>query len=222
MKAKRPPAPPGERQAVPDHSIGDASSAGGLPNINETKSASGRIIHKRVGGDRRHRQKAISLRRQKQSFAFVCERSRHPGRLEFGGPSVAGTHGFRHELVEAGRQFWFAPSGHLKTDFPFAHRGAPSHGRTGLTIAVAGRRASRSSPESSGAEIKNSAHRFRAGKSRGFERRRGGSQLCPSSLTPQLENDRATAIAPLRRCRAHRRNTFRSCRIWCASRRTTL
>src|SRR5271163_3075149 len=45
MKAKRPPAPPGERQAVPDHSIGDASSAGGLPNINETKSASGRIIH---------------------------------------------------------------------------------------------------------------------------------------------------------------------------------
>jgi len=129
---------------------------------------------------------------------------------------------FRHEHVEARRQFWFAPSGHLKTDFPFAHRGAPSHGRTGLTIAVAGRRASRSSPESSGAEIKNSAHRFRAGKSRGFERRRGGSQLCPSSLTPQLENDRATAIAPLRRCRAHRRNTFRSCRIWCASRRTTL
>src|SRR5271167_363982 len=94
MKAKRPPAPPGERQAVPDHSIGDASSAGGLPNINETKSASGRIIHKRVGSDRRRRQKAISLRRQKQSFAFVCERSRHPGRLEFGGPSVAGTHGF--------------------------------------------------------------------------------------------------------------------------------
>lgn len=77
---------------------------------------------------------------------------------------------FRHEHVEARRQFWFAPSGHLKTDFPFAHRGAPSHGRTGLTIAVAGRRASHSSPESSDAEIKNFAPAILGRESRGFER----------------------------------------------------
>src|ERR1700679_3478444 len=115
MKAKRPPAPSGKRDAVPDQSIGDASSASRPSNVNEAKSTRGRSVHERVGADRRHRQKSFSIPGQKQRFALADERSRPPGRMEVGSPRVAQTHGFRYQGVEAGGQFRIAPPSHLES-----------------------------------------------------------------------------------------------------------
>jgi hypothetical protein len=139
MKAKRPPTPRRKRQTVPNQSIGDALSPGCLSNINKAKTTSGCISHKRVGADRRHRQKSFSVPKfsvpsQKQGLALAGERSRPPSRMEIGSPSVARTHGFRYEDVDAGGQFWFAPSGHLESG-GFDHAAASMY-RRGLMSAV--------------------------------------------------------------------------------------
>ena len=141
MKVKLPPAPSGKRQAVPDQSIGDASPASRFSNINKAKTSSGCIIHKRVGADRRHRQKSFSIQKfsipsQEQGFALAGESPRPPSWMEMGSPSVPRTHGFRYEDVEAGGQFWFAPPGHLECCLRFADHAAASMYRMGLMRAA--------------------------------------------------------------------------------------